>query len=250
MRSPSRQVRTSSPASSASGVERREVGPGGLDRARMELGADLPGAEPGEPGHAQGDRRGGRSGLDDGGAEADGLRFADRPQAAAELDLAALRTRRKPHDLGRALAPERDLTAGGALGERAQGEPLERRVPAGERLGGDADGRRHRPRHRRAPRAPPARAAAASSASSARVSAMFRSAAGLTSRSTGSTSARIRLRAKVVSSFVSSSANGSPAATASSRIRSRSSPSSGRITRPFRGESPSSAREPGEAASR
>ncbi len=106
---------------------------------------------------------------------------------------------------------------------------------AGERVGGDrGDARRRRPR--RSSSSPTTRSStSASSASSARVSAMLRSAAELSSRSTGSTSARIRLRANAGSSFVGSSANGSPAAAAIRRVSARPSASSGRTTRPRRG---------------
>ena len=57
----------------------------------------------------------------------------------AEVDLAALRRARQAHDLRGAGPAEGHRPPGGALGERAQGEPLERRLAARELVGGDRD---------------------------------------------------------------------------------------------------------------
>ncbi len=152
--------------------------------------------------------------------------------AAAELDLAALGLRGKARDLGGAGAPERDLAA----------RPPARRASAARVAEAPAPRRaRHATSRPCLPGPVPARSrasnatrsrSAASSPSSARVSAMFRSVSGLSSASAGRTSARMRLRAKGGSAFVSSSANGRPAAVASARVSSRERARSGRITRP------------------
>jgi hypothetical protein len=69
-----------------------------------------------------------------GEAEANRSQLADRAQAAAEVDLPALWLLRQAPDLGRALAPQRDVAAGDALGEDAQRDAAQRRVGGGEHL--------------------------------------------------------------------------------------------------------------------
>ena len=77
---------------------------------------------------------------------------------------------------------------------------------------------------------------------------MFSSAAGCSSRSAGRIVARIRPRADA--SLVASSRQCSPRARQYAAVSSRVISSSGRITSPLRACMPSSARRPGEAASR
>ena len=177
--------------------------------------------------------------------------LADRPHAAAEVDLAALGLARPGADLRRPARARagprgrrRARRARAARGARSAGSA------ARERLGAD--------RHAPAP-APAASSAssttrsrsAASSASSACVSAMFRSAAGLSSRSTGSTSARIRLRAKLGSSVRLVVGERQPGRRRRARAsRSRSSVEQRAHDAPARAGRPSSARRPGETASR
>ena len=76
----------------------------------------------------------------------------------------------------------------------------------------------------------------------------FASAAGWSARSAGSTSARMRPRAEA--GFDASSRQASPRAAQCAAVSSRVTPSSGRTSRPSRAAMPSSARRPGEAASR
>ena len=147
MRSPSRQVRTSSCAAERVGVERRELGAGGLDRRRVELGAHLPARRPGRG-------RGAPSATGTGAASIGAGDEADvaatrraRRTPAAELDRAALGARRQADDLGGARAAERDRPA---AARSASARSASRRRPgssAASAVGGDRDraGVRRRP---------------------------------------------------------------------------------------------------------
>ena len=207
IRSPSRQVRTSIRPARALGVERRQVRARRARPARVELGAHLPVRRSAPcPGSRERDRLGrARRRPAVRKRTQPASQSATRPPPSSTSPPSGSPARRaisaaraRPSATGRPAA--RSASARRASRRRPGSKPPARR-PRSPR-------RRRRRRRRRAPRARPARAAAASSASSARVSAMLRSRAGLISRSTGSTSARIRLRANVGSSLVSSSANG------------------------------------------
>ena len=250
MRSPSRHARTtiSSPSAAASSVARS--GPSGEPAGRAQLGAapptrpnrQRPGTVRARPARARRPRP-----TRSGSAPA-----RRRAQPAAEVDLAALglagRGARSPRACPRPSGTSWPAT------RSASARSARRRRPgsaSAQRLGADRDRPRGRRRPPRESRRRPGRAARASSASSARVSAMFRSAAGLTSRSAGSTSWRIRLRAKLRVEVGRVVGERKPRlGRQQPRSSARSIASSGRTTRPLRGGRPSSARVPGEDASR
>ena len=89
-----------------------------------------------------------------------------------------------------------------------------------------------------------------SSRSSSAVRRTFSCAAGCTARRAGTSSLRTRTRAYWTSSLLASSRHASPRARQYSAVCSRVTPSSGRTSHPSRADIPSSARLPGEAASR
>ena len=199
---------------------------------------DLPVAEARPSGHRERHRVGrGRIGAT---GEAERAVFGYRAQATAEVER-----------LRAALAESEDLldfeARKGPAGDLPKHEAAHGRRILEQR------GEQHRPARPRAPSRPRSTTPSSTSASSRSclaVSAIVRSAPGDSSRSASITSWRTRARAKRRSAFEGSSRHSSPRARRYSRTSSRVTPSSGRTSRPRRGDIPCSARDPGETARR
>ncbi len=118
------------------GVQDRPLRPVEGDRRTAPLGSHLPAPEPAAPGNAERNRLGEYFLAD---AEADHPLLADRPQTAAEIDVAALGALREPPDLPRRPAAERHLMARDALREGAEGQTAQAGLQLAQRLRPDGN---------------------------------------------------------------------------------------------------------------
>ncbi len=247
MRSPSRHGRTTSVASSAAGSSVAASAPAGAAGASRSSARTSQPPKRQLPGNGErglrrlGARRRARSGRDRARREPRGRRRARPPRPPGELASRQIELR--------ALAPERHRAGGGAFGELPQDEPPDRGVEPGQVVDADRLGARARGRLERlgceplaAPR-PPREARPASRRSSPRrrgrslrAPASPRCGSGCGRRGARRWSGRRGREAQRAPPARAPAGAPAPAAAGSRR--------------PRRGASPSSARRPGEVASR
>ncbi len=134
MRSPSRQLRTTSVGAESRRIEHGEVGALGSGYAGLKVGAHLPAAEATDPRHRQRGLRGlaGRTRRE---AHVSLLDLCLDP--SAELDHTALGLAHQAPDLRRPRAAERHLPAGGSLRQLPQSQPAQRRIQRAQRVAAD-----------------------------------------------------------------------------------------------------------------